>query len=63
MMEKGLSAQSKVTVDGGNVAATMGIGRLAGIRYAGYGGPDGKCGDEGLWLTICRKVRRPSVPR
>jgi fluoroacetyl-CoA thioesterase len=28
MMEKGLSAQSKVTVDGGNVAATMGSGDL-----------------------------------
>ena len=28
MMEKGLSAQSEVTVDGGNVAATMGSGDL-----------------------------------
>ena len=28
MMEKGLSAQSKVTVDGGNVAATLGSGDL-----------------------------------
>ena len=33
MMEKGLSAQSKVTVDGGNVAATMGSGDLQGWLY------------------------------
>ena len=56
MMEKGLSAQSKVTVDGGNVAATMGSGDLQVFATPAMVALR-------LWLTICRKVRRPSVPR
>jgi predicted thioesterase len=62
MMEKGLSAQSKVTVDGGNVAATMGSGDLqvfaTPAMVALMENAAMKAGP-----TICRKVRRPSAPR
>ena len=62
MMEKGLSAQSKVTVDGGNVAATMGSGDLQVFATPAMVALMENAAMK-LWLTICRKVRRPSAPR
>ena len=45
-METGLTYTSTVTVSEENIAATMGSGDLEVFCYAGYGGIDGKCGNE-----------------